>query len=533
MLRAGVAVRGCTPTGGGYERSMGSGEVARRYHRDTNQAPRRLPRSDVSGFMPMDPRNRPEPFKRYPQAPVHPLPTDLPPKGAPAAVALSGRVPAAETAPDLELLARLLFFSAGVTRVARGASPIWFRAAPSAGNLHPLEMYVVADATVGLKPGLYHFAPDAFGLEQLSTGDCRAALAEAVAAPEIAASPLVLVLTGIPWRTAWKYAERGWRHVYWDAGTLLANLFAVADAYGQPVRVLVGFVDAAVCRRLGIDGVAEFPVAVMTVGAGRDTSASAGGPTEPRATATALSPMPIEFPLITRAYQAGELTTTEQVVAWRTRSLDRPPGAPNGVDPLAEVHPTPIESVVLRRGSTRQMRPAVAPPELLHWAMAVASRQVPADAVPAGTSLLSHQLAVHAVRGVESGLYRVVDGKAELHRAAPETDVRRLSEHLCLDQPLGGDSAYTDFICADLDAVLHAYGDRGYRLAQLEAGVAAGRLQLAAFALGHGGTGLTFYDQEISAAFDTRAACLLAVSIGRPAYQAKPGGPPGRPTQLS
>jgi len=37
-----------------------------------------------------------------------------------------------------------------------------------------------------------------------------------------------LVLTGIPFRTGWKYGERGWRHLWWDAGTLLSNLLAVA-----------------------------------------------------------------------------------------------------------------------------------------------------------------------------------------------------------------------------------------------------------------------------------------------------------------
>jgi hypothetical protein len=63
--------------------------------------------------------------------------------------------------------------------------------------------------------------------------------------------------------------------------------------------------------------------------------------------------------------------------------------------------------------------------------------------------------------------------------------------------------------------------------------VAAGRLQLAAFTLNHGGTGLTFTDEEVSAVFSTRAAGMLAVSIGIPAYRAKPGGAPGRPTHLA
>lgn len=481
----------------------------------------------------MDPANRPRSVKRYPQAPLHALPTDLPAVGAPAAAALSGRVPSAGAAVEIEHLARLLFFSAGVVRVSAGAGdPVFFRAAASAGNLHPLELYVATGGLRGLDPGLYHFAPDAFCLEELSTEDCRAAVADAVVAPQVAATPVVVVVTGIPWRTAWKYAERGWRHVYWDAGTLLANFLAVAEGHGLAANVLLGFVDSALCRRLGIDGVAEFPVAVITVGAPAAPPATGPGE-EPRLAATSLSAVPVEFPVITRVQQAGDLATADEVAAWRAAVMSDLPPAGDAVDPPAVGGGEPIESVVLRRGSTRQLRRGTPPAEVLRWPMAAATRHVPADAIPAARSLLRHELSVHAVPGLRPGLYHWTDGVAQLHRALPEADVRELSRRLCLDQPLGGDSAYTDFACADLEQVLDGYGDRGYRVAQLEAGVAAGRLQLAAFALDHGGTSLTFFDEEIPPAFGTPAACMLATSIGIPGYRARPGGPPGRPAHLT
>ncbi|MFL6053345.1 MAG: SagB family peptide dehydrogenase [Actinoallomurus sp.] len=520
--------------GCGYTERMSDGEIARLYHQATGFGSGRHPRPPgVPEFVPLDPHNRPRPFKRYPRAPVRDLPTDLPPRGAPATAALSGRVRTADPGLDMKVLARLLFFSAGVTRKAPAREQtVWFRAAPSAGNLHPVEVYVAAGAVAGLGAGLYHFAPDVFGLEELSEGDCRPAVARAAAAPEVAAVPLVLLLTGIPWRTAWKYGERGWRHVYWDAGAILANVLAVAEAYGVPARVLLGFVDSALCRELGIDGTAEFPVAVITIG-GPGQPAGTGGWPPPRLAATPLSPAPIEFPLVTRVQRAGDLATAEDVAAWRSAAPDELPPARDVADPPASVPDEPIESVILRRGSTRRMRHGVVPAELLRWGMSVATRRLPADAVPAGATLLSHRLAVHAVQGMEPGLYSWVDGRAEPYRTAAETAVRRLSRYLCLNQPLGGDSAYTDFICADLDRALDAYGERGYRVAQFEAGVAAGRLQLAAFTLGHGGTGLTFSDDDVSAAFGSRDACMLAVSVGIPAYQAKPGGPPGRPSRLA
>ncbi|MEH0933755.1 SagB family peptide dehydrogenase [Micromonospora psammae] len=510
---------------------MRTGEVTRLYHHETNQCRDDRP-PGVPGFVPMDPSNRPEPFKRHLGAPVHPLPRDLPPTGAPAAATLSGRVPPGDPTIDGELLARLLFYSAGVTRTA--GDNLWFRAAPSAGNLHPLEMYAVAGEVAGLDAGLYHFAPEVFGLEALAAGDHRRALADATADPDVAGSPLALIVTGLPWRTAWKYAKRGWRHVYWDAGTMLANLLAVAEGHGLPVRVRLGFVDAAVSRLLGVDGVTEFPVAVITCG--RPTATAAAEPVEPpppQFPPTPLSPAPVDFPLVIRVQQAGELATGDDVTGWRAAAVAGLPRATDTVDAPVAAGSEPIESVILRRGSTRRMRRQLAPAELLHWAMAAATRAVPADAIPSGSTLLSHEVAVHAVHGTEPGLYQRVDGPPQLRRSAPEPEVRTLSQGLCLDQPLGGDSAYTDFACADLDQVLDGYGERGYRVAQFEAGVAAGRLQLAAFALGHGGTGLTFCDQDVSDAFDTRAACMLAVAIGLPAYRPKPGGPPGRPRRIT
>jgi nitroreductase len=152
--------------------------------------------------------------------------------------------------------------------------------------------------------------------------------------------------------------------------------------------------------------------------------------------------------------------------------------------------------------------------------------------VPAGRTLLSHYLSVHAVDGHRPGRYRRTDGALTAHRLMPAAEARVAAARLCLGQPLGGDSGYTLFACARLDEVLEALGDRGYRVAQAEAGIVVGRLQLAAFALGYGATGLTFYDDEVAAGFGTDAACMMACAVGVPAYRSVPGGPPGRPARL-
>jgi SagB-type dehydrogenase family enzyme len=520
---------------------MVEGETVRAFHEQTKNRPgalRRRPRG-VPGFTPMHPWSRPAPFKRYPGTTLQPLPTGLPSRGPAALEVLSGQAHPEPAAVDDKLLARLLFFSGGVTRVlGHGRHRLYFRTAASAGNLHPLETYLVCGAVPGVSAGVFHFAPDVFGLECLRDGDYRAFLATATADSGLASTPAGLVITGIPWRTAWKYGERGWRHLYWDVGTMLANLLAVAQAHGIGVRVLFGFGDTALCRLLGIDGTTEFPLVVLSLYGQVAPSA----PTQARRIEdmqplhlefTPVSQAPIEFPLITAAQHAGVLDSADAVRAWRA-------AAPGALPAAAEVAPgrdaestsESIEAVILRRGSSRAMRHAVVPAGLLVHGIRYATRPVGADALRPDRTVLRYLLSVHAVDGIQPGRYEFRDGELQLRRRQSAEQARLTAAHLCLDQELGGDSAYTAFICTDLDDVLDNLGDRGYRVVQTEAGIVAGRLQLTAFAFGYGATALTFYDGAVSAAFGSRVECMMACAAGVPAYRSRPGGPPLRPAEL-
>jgi hypothetical protein len=112
-------------------------------------------------------------------------------------------------------------------------------------------------------------------------------------------------------------------------------------------------------------------------------------------------------------------------------------------------------------------------------------RPVPVDVSDEGTTLVHHDLSFHGVDGQQPGACRWWDGHLALLRTG---DFRSVAEHLCLAQPLGGDAAFTAFHMSDVDEVLAVLSSRGYWACQLEAGVAAGRLALAAFALGYGAT---------------------------------------------
>jgi SagB-type dehydrogenase family enzyme len=487
----------------------------------------------VRDFKSMDTQNRPDPFKRYLGAEIVVLPGDFRDTDRPALDVLAGR-PAASPMPfDIGALARLLFFTAGVLRMttAQDGRKLYFRVAAAAGNLHPVDVYAAIGGVSGLGAGVYHFDPKGFQLERLRTGDWRGEVA-AAAADEVA-STAYLILTGLPFRTGWKYRERGYRHIYWDAGTLLSGCLAEIEAAGWQGTVMAGFDDRRLMHLLGLDGVQEFPVAVL-----RLRTADVSRPTPvveaPAALEFGISPVApnvVEFPLVTATQRAGELKSREAVLKWRQASANcgRSAGAPLVTEEASGPGYT-IETLILQRGSTRIFRIAEATHRFLAWAMAAAGRPVDSDFTARGQTLLEHDLAVHQVAGVEPGFYRWRAGALERVASMEVAAVRKASYIYCYSQALGGDSAYTVYHCAELDAVLTALGPRGYRAAQMEAGIAAGRLNLAAFALGLGASSLTFIDSEVRGRFG--GDCMLVTSMGIPDYANAKGGRPGQETEL-
>jgi SagB-type dehydrogenase family enzyme len=500
--------------------------AALRYHARTKHSPE----SVRSGARLLDWRSQPDPLKRYPTLEPLPLPEGVPGSSIPATAVLSGAAAPggeAEASIDHPGLARLLFYSGGITRVIRG---IPFRAAMSAGALYPVELYVICGDLDGLRAGVYHFGPGDFALRRLRDGDHRGILAASVADPALGRAPVTLALCGIPWRTSWKYGPRGYRHLFWDAGTVLANLFSLCESAGLDARVRVAFCDATTARLLGVDGVRELPLALVEVGPVDDPTPEPHPLEELEIPVGPISRREIEYPEISAVHAAGELSSQEEVERWRetARSLAPAPSASN-VMPPESGHELTVEELILRRGSTRRFRRDTLRPEELDWPLAAASRSVPGDFRSPRASLLERYVCVHDVEGTDPGAYRWRPDGLELLRPG---QVRRASAYLCLEQALGGDSAYTVFLCATLEPLVEALGARGYRAAQLEAGIAAGRLNLAAFALGRGATGLTFYDDEISRFFGTDASPMLVVATGAPAYRARPGSPPGEAPRL-
>ena len=120
-------------------------QATRKYHDDTKHSPCSVRNSPHF----LDFANRPLPFKLYPTIEPRRLPRNLPQTGVTAlsAIAEPVRSPRTEAVPDLQDVARILYFSAGITKQrAYPGGEIYFRAAACTGALYEIELYLVTSA---------------------------------------------------------------------------------------------------------------------------------------------------------------------------------------------------------------------------------------------------------------------------------------------------------------------------------------------------------------------------------------------------
>jgi SagB-type dehydrogenase family enzyme len=176
--------------------------------------------------------------------------------------------------------------------------------------------------------------------------------------------------------------------------------------------------------------------------------------------------------------------------------------------------------VIRRRGSTRVFdRRRSLRFEELSTALDRATRGLAADFLSAPpATLLDLYLIVNAVEGLAPGAY-VYHRAVRALELLREGRFRRPAGRLALGQDLAADAAVNVYSLTDLSRVLQRFGNRGYRAAQLEGGITGGRLYLAAYALGFGATGLTFFDDEVTEFFSPHAAgksVLFLTALGHP-----------------
>ena len=231
-------------------------EAVMRYHERTKHHFNRY----AAGPGELDWANQPDPFRRYAGAALTRLPI-LGPEAEPVSPAyeslyVRGAVPSAPL--GLRTLSRLLEYALALSAWKQAGGTRWaLRANPSSGNLHPTEGYVLIGGIAGLgsSPGLFHYAPREHGLERRA--DCPPELFGRLMRG-FPSQALLVGLSSVYWREAWKYGERAFRYCQHDVGHAIGALRIAAATLGWSALVLDAVADETIDALLGLDRSADF-----------------------------------------------------------------------------------------------------------------------------------------------------------------------------------------------------------------------------------------------------------------------------------
>jgi SagB-type dehydrogenase family enzyme len=210
----------------------------------------------------LDWANQPNPFRRYEGAARIELPLRADALDTRYNDLRRGVVPAPRPF-DLDAVATLFEISLGLSAWKAHGETAWaLRCNPSSGNLHPTEGYLVTAGVPGIAAGVHHYVSCDHALERRGEWDGPVEL------------PGILIgLTSIAWREAWKYGMRAFRYCQHDCGHAIAAVSYAASALGWHARLLAAPGDAQIAALLGLgdDAVpaeAETPECLIWISAG-------------------------------------------------------------------------------------------------------------------------------------------------------------------------------------------------------------------------------------------------------------------------
>jgi SagB-type dehydrogenase family enzyme len=471
----------------------------------------------------LDWHNQPDPFRSYEGAPVIDLPRDPGFSNTGTFAAMAALVEKTNEPHeidseghgkidlDLSWLSRLLWHSMSVSawKIVPGSGARYsLRVNPSSGNLHPTEIYVALRSFTGMHDGLYHYRADRHALELRSRGAWTQQLSHALEIPWASESQLIVGLTSIFWREAWKYGERAYRYCCHDLGHAMMSVLLAARASGLPGGAVAHFSDLRLARAMGLSESDEAPMAFLVFPAGKSSNGNSAAHVEPVAgTPNELSAEEVRYELLLGIHASTVLPNPAGPLP-QVSSAN--PGNCGGDAPLSDLpRDAPLGSIVRKRRSALDFD-ARTPPmarDELEQLLDFATRDWRADwrgnfsgettLAPCDADFVALYLYVHRVHDCEPGVYRWdrANRKLEqLHRG----DVQRVAAFLSLEQALAGNSCFTVSMIADLGEAARIFGNRGYRYVFCEAGAIGQRLYVGAEALGWNATGIgAFYDDDV------------------------------------
>ncbi|MFC1504971.1 SagB/ThcOx family dehydrogenase [Thermodesulfobacteriota bacterium] len=496
-------------------------EPAKTYHIETSYA-----RDRMSGHG-LDWNNQPLPYKHYPDAASTPLPSDVrPPKGSLWEMETVGRDNPPEAPFGLQQLATVCALTHSFTaRRSIQGQTFLYRSVASAGALYPAELYLAAQRVGGLETGLYYYDIREFALKSLRSGTRVGKHFSPGATDEGHDALVTFFITGIFFRSAWKYRARALRYVLLDAGHLLENLRNALQALGLGLRIDYDFDDIGLNRLLDLDSKREAVFVSISVYGDPNAKPAAGQSTtihpdffESVASATGqVTTHEIFYNEIEIMHRAGMgLPKTSVPVGEDLQVTVTRPTEWLALPPYDRMVPalTYDQAVVQRRSKRNFIDQPIPEAKVLSLVQLLCGAWVPGKDSNAGLQI---GFLAGAVTELAAGFY-LLDGLNQKIGCVRADQFKGSMASVCLDQQWLKNAGMHFLFMVNLKTLDQSWGARGYRYAMLEAGRLGQSLYLGATALGLGCCGIgALYDQEARALLGLNAdsALLYLVAVGQ------------------
>lgn len=155
----------------------------------------------------------------------------------------------------LEQMSQLLWSAQGITDPRTA-----FRAAPSAGALYPLELYLVK------KDGVWHYKPASHAIELVIDKDLRVDLTKAAWGQSfINEAPVNVIISAVYSKVTSRYGDRGYMYTHFEVGHAAQNLELEAVALGLATVSVGAFDEKAVASVLDLPK-DQVPLYIIPVG---------------------------------------------------------------------------------------------------------------------------------------------------------------------------------------------------------------------------------------------------------------------------
>jgi SagB-type dehydrogenase family enzyme len=481
------------------------------YHDRTKHRPTRYAAS--LGYM--DWATQPDPFRRYEGAELIPL--KLSTITPPYHLLFGDELPSAPLCS--ESVSQLLRYGLGLAAWKSHSGSRWaLRCNASSGNLQPSECYILTPPLEGISQtaALSHYAPHEHALEILHQFGTPL---------DIEKDTVLIALSSIFWREAWKYGERCWRYCQLDAGHAYQAIKISAAAMGWKCDILS--IDSGEIGRLcGLDQIHRFdpheqesPDMLLRLSLSSQKISKIALPTVPPldSRANLLSPSHHDWPIL-------------EVIDTATQGIYPLP------QPLTQSRITPPPSkstgeIILKRRSAQMMDGS-------SISEAQFRQLLNASLFCTETSDVHFVLFVHRVEGLPKGLYTYIRNIADLESLKVamdstfdwkdcneglyllrEGDYRGAAQMISCNQEIAKDAAFSFGMLCRFGESLETYGAIGYKNLYHQCGAIGQMLYLEATSLGLSATGIgCFLDDEFHALLglhDLKYQSLYHFTIGR------------------